>query len=48
VNVPRLVQSWNRFILQQIYSQCAGSLDKFAPDESAGDLTPIFNFEGFT
>jgi hypothetical protein len=35
VNVPRLVQSWNRFILQQIYTQSA-TFDKNGLDENGG------------
>ena len=33
VNVPRLVQSWNRFILQQIFTQCSASYDKNVPED---------------
>ena len=32
-NVPRLVQSWNRFILQQIYVQISPSAGKYSVSE---------------
>ena len=38
VNVPRLVQSWNRFILQQIYTQ-SSTYDKNGIDENASQGT---------
>ena len=40
MNVPRLVQSWNRFILQQIYTQ-SSTLDKGGQDDSSQGKSPL-------
>jgi hypothetical protein len=47
VNVPRLVQSWNRFILQQIFSQCSANYDKNGIEETGQFKAKICLCESF-
>jgi len=42
-SVPRLIQSWNRFILQQIHLQCTETVKKSSPEPSSSSVTSSLN-----